>query len=267
MGQSKSATRAGGFTLIEMVTAMTLFLIVFGSMYVTMSGATAAFDTGQANSDLQEKGRRVLKQLIDELRGALIVDEEALGLPYSYPSVFERDTETSPFVPTPDAYDDGRGSRIASMSFSDDSLDGYNSDSSHPDRRIRNENRVSNELVILRLADRDVNGNPMLPYDPETGELSWRGYETSYLVVKEGEEYRLERWEVTEDDLGTPRMETTLIEKDVRKITFDALANDPANVRFNQLAITVYLEKRTGLGRVQEASIEGTVNLRNTRKF
>ncbi len=259
--------KSGGFTLIEMVTAITLFLIVFGAMYITMSGATAAFNSGQASSDLQEKGRRMLKRLIGELRSALIVDDAALGLPHAYPSIFERDTETSPFQATPEDYTEGRGARIASLSFQDQDLDGYDSGSSHPDRRIRNRDRISNELVVLRLDDRSLQGDPTLPYDETTGDLTWRPYETSYLVVKDGDQFRLERWQVFEDESGSVLMETEIFGRDVFKITFDALANDPANVRYNQIAITLYLQKRSGVGRVQEAALEGTVNLRNTRKF
>ena len=70
--------------------------------------------------------------------------------------------------------------------------------------------------------------------------------------------YRLQRYKA-----GTFE---SLIGCFVKKITFDAIVFD-TTVKYNQIAITIFMERKTEGGHIIEVALEGAVSMRNTEEI
>ncbi len=109
----RNATREGGFTLVELLIAMTITVLIAGVVASVAPRAREAFDRVPAELDLQQRGRTALDALSQALRssGKNVAATELLGplsdlLPTA--SVSEPDesgafTELTVIVPVPDA--------------------------------------------------------------------------------------------------------------------------------------------------------------------
>src|SRR5262245_44948036 len=119
MQQTQTTARlraAGGFTLFEMMMTLTIFSVIFSSLFMIVNGVKTSYDQGNTQSVLRERGRRILKEMIYELRQTGIIE----GGPTNLPAIYER-----PVVP---AADSQRGRLLATMSFNDAELGGEVSD-------------------------------------------------------------------------------------------------------------------------------------------
>lgn len=231
-----------GFTLFEMMLTLTIFSVIFSSLFLIVTGVQTSYDRGSAESVLRESGRRILKELIHELRQTGIIETGGTNLP----SIYLRDVagvdETE------------RGDLIATMSFEDVELGGQ--ESAGGNRVATHVDRISNEIVFKRLTDRDGNG---YPFEANTGVLEWSDEEFSYYVL--------------EDVAGVPQLvreasggDFRIIGRDVEKVVFDVISYDPT-VLYNQIVIVIYMTSSLPNGDHVRVGLEGTVNLRNTREL
>lgn len=228
-----------GFTVIESIVALAIFSIVAYGIFLSIGGALGAFDIGKTKSELQDMGRKVLKKMIHELKGSGIYETVSLN----YPSIYEFDPDVG-----------SRGNWLGSLSFSDSEI--TETTGNWQDRRSRNKNRISNEIVF-RLPQ-DLDGDGYLT-DNSTGEIEWSSDLISYKVVKAPNGvYQLER--------HVNGSFSSLMGRFVKKVTFDAIVFD-TTVKYNQTVITVFLERKTDAGHTIEVALEGTVSLRNTREL
>lgn len=242
--------RTAGYTMLEAVISISFGVLLLLGLYATFSGASQSLSSGDTISDLQEQGRRVLVRVLDELRETAIRPPVPLGT--ATPAIWERDPDAEPFE---------RTRLLGTLSFADLSLAERPGEiRPHADRRQRNRLRVSNELVFFKPLFESVNHGAYRYRRPVTssGELVFdEEREISLLVVKHEDEYRLERWVDKHPD--------SVLGNDVRKIAFDILGFD-ATVPYNQVAVTIYLQRTSSDGTLLECALEGTVNLRNSRE-
>jgi len=232
----------GGFTLFETMLTLTIFSIIFSSLFLVVNGVQTTYDQGNTESILRESGRRILKELIHELRQTGIVEGGLVNLP----AVYER--EVAPLE------ESERGELIATMSFEDAELGGEVARGEN--RVITHVDRVPNEIVFRRLADHDGNG---YPFDEETGALEWSDEEYSFFVARDqGGDPSLLRV----SDAGDFRV----VGRNVEKVVFDVISYDPT-VLYNQIVVVLYMTAQLPNGSSVRVGIEGTVNLRNTREL
>jgi len=231
-----------GFTLFEMMMTLTIFSVIFSSLFVIVNGVQTTYDRGNAESVLRERGRRILKSVIHDLRQTGILDGGAVNLP----AIYEREV-----VP---AGESERGRLIGTMSFEDAELGGEIATGDN--RVITHVDRTSNEVVFRRLADLDGNG---FPFEEGTGDLEWGAAQFSYYVV--------------EDATGGSQLIRTsdegdfsIVGRDVEKIVFDVISYDPS-VLYNQIVVVLYMSASLPDGERIRVGLEGTVNLRNTREL
>jgi|SoiMethySBSTD1v2_1073268.scaffolds.fasta_scaffold01658_13 prepilin-type N-terminal cleavage/methylation domain-containing protein len=78
----RSATREGGFTIIELLIAMTITLIIAAAIAAAAPPARDAFERVPADLDLQQRGRTAIEALSQTIRsaGANVAATESLGL-------------------------------------------------------------------------------------------------------------------------------------------------------------------------------------------
>ena len=232
----------GGFTLFEMMMTLTIFSIIFSSLALVVTGIQTSYDRGSVESALRESGRRILKEIIHDLRQTGIIESGGVNLPAIYVREVLPPEETE------------RGDLIATMSFDDVELGGQ---ASRGRNRVETHgDRLPNEIVFKRLADLDNNG---YPFEEDTGILEWTNEEFSYYVI--------------EDVAGVPQLvrESTdgdfrIIGRDVEKVVFDVISYDPT-VLYNQIVIVIYMTSSLPNGDQLRVGLEGTVNLRNTREL
>jgi prepilin-type N-terminal cleavage/methylation domain-containing protein len=239
-----------GFSLFEMLLTLSVFSIIFTSLFMLVHGVQTSYDRGNTESVLRESGRRILKQMIEDLRETGILNEEPVNLP----AVYEHEIQ-------PMGDDNVRGPLIATMSFEDADLGGE--EFRGPSRVLTHVDRTPNEIVFRRLKFNTVSlpdGRDIdLPIDPDTGELDWSDEELSFYVVR--------------DASGTPVLikqsssgDVSILGRDVEKVVFDVISYDPT-VLYNQIVIVLYMTKSIANGETIRVGIEGTVNLRNTREL
>ncbi len=235
--------RESGFSLFEMMMTLTIFSVIFTSLFVVIDGVQTSYDEGNTRSVLRESGRRVLKEMIYELRQTGIIEGGAVNLP----AIYER-----PVARMGD--DNQRGALLATMSFGDAELGGQVGTGEN--RVITHVDRTANEIVFRRLTDLDGNG---YPFAANTGDLEWGAEEFSYYVV--------------EDASGNPQLvrESStgafrIIGRNVEKVVVDVISYDPT-VLYNQIVIVVYMIEQLPDGSTLRVGVEGTVNLRNTREL
>jgi len=245
--KSRQRGSRSGFTFLEMLLTLTVFAVIFSSLFMLVHGVQSSYDRGKTESVLRESGRRILKIMVEELRKTAIIEGGLVNLP----AVYEHDV-----LPMGDG--NVRGNLIATMSLSDAILGGE--EFRGPSRVITHVDRFPNEIVFRPLAFQtvDLPGGEQaeLPVDPVTGELTWSDEEISYYVA--------------EDRSGTPILlrqvsdgRISILGRDVEKVVFDVISYDPS-VLYNQIVIVLYMEKNIGNGEVIRVGLEGTVNLRNT---
>ncbi len=232
-----------GFSLFEMMLTLTIFTIIFSSLFMVVSGVQTSYDRGKTESVLRESGRRILKELIHDLRQTGIIEDGAVNLP----AIYVREVQ-------PMDRDNERGELIGTMSFADAELGGEVAGGAN--RVISHVDRISNEIVFRRLADLDGNG---YPFEEDTGDLEWGADEFSYFVA--------------EDISGVPQLirlsddgDLRVVGRNVEKVVFDVISYDPT-VLYNQIVIVLYMSSRLANGEVLQVGLEGTVNLRNTREL
>ncbi len=234
--------RVAGFTLFEMMMTLTIFSVIFSSLFVIVNGVQTTYDRGNTESVLRERGRHILKTVIHDLRQTGILTDGGVNLP----AIYERD-----LVP---AEESERGRLIATMSFEDAELGG---EVARGDSRVMTHvDRTSNEIVFRRLADLDGNG---FPFEDGSGDLEWGAAQFSYYVVEDvtgGAQL------VRESNEGDFR----IVGRDVEKIVFDVISYDPS-VLYNQIVVVLYMSSTLPNGERIRVGLEGTVNLRNTREL
>ncbi|HXX95036.1 MAG TPA: prepilin-type N-terminal cleavage/methylation domain-containing protein [Planctomycetota bacterium] len=68
----RRAARTGGFTLIELVVATSIFLVVISAAYALFSSSRGIASRGEARSELFQNARAAIKMIEDDLRGAVM---------------------------------------------------------------------------------------------------------------------------------------------------------------------------------------------------
>lgn len=100
----RSAKREGGFTIIELLIAMTITLLVAGALAGVAPSARAAFDRVPAELDLQQRGRTAIDVLSQAIRSAgKNVGELLPTVSGSEPDASGAFTELTVIVPIADA--------------------------------------------------------------------------------------------------------------------------------------------------------------------
>jgi len=238
-----SLRRQRGLTLIElMITVSSTGLVIGGAMTLMLS-TRGAYEVGGTQSSLQEVGRRILDDVLADLRGSGLT--QVAG--QSYPAIWERPPGGQ------------RGNLIATMNYEDaadvDETLAYNGNG---DRIERNRGRVANEIVFQRPSDMDGDG---LPID-DNGQLEWSGELLSYRIQTEPNG---EFWLVRVSDLNGIES-VSRVGPWISNVTFDVVYND-RSMRFGTVAVVVYLERINARGQVITAELEGSVVLRNTEEL
>jgi prepilin-type N-terminal cleavage/methylation domain-containing protein len=72
-----------GFTLVELLVAVTILAIIMAAFFTIFKGGTAAWQKGEVRTELVQNGRIALDRMASEIRCALLKDEDAL------PPIFE----------------------------------------------------------------------------------------------------------------------------------------------------------------------------------
>lgn len=244
---SAPSRRRRGHTLVELAVVMATFALLLGGTLLLLSGARESWRRADAESRLQESGRRMLEAILGDLRrSGLTVAQGA-----SWPAIFER-----PRGPrgTP------RGALVATMDPADvDRVDSIGAVNGAGDRIERNRERVSDELVLQLPADLDGDGTPL----DADGEMEWGEELVSWFVVEDAEG-RPWLWRSV-DRAGTV-VEERVVGSAVDKATFDVVFND-RTLRFGEVAVVLYLEETDARGRRVATQVEGSVVLRNTREM
>lgn len=69
--------KRNGFTLVELLVAMTITLLISGALAAVVPPARAAFDRVPAELELQQRGRTAIEALSQALRASVLVQEDA----------------------------------------------------------------------------------------------------------------------------------------------------------------------------------------------
>ncbi len=252
-GRSKRSN--AGFTMVEMMVAAASLLLVIGGAMALMKSSRGALEVGGNRSGLQELGRRMLNDVVGEIRGAGIT--EVAG--QSYPAIYDR--------PIALQADSLRGDELAVMDPTDaeitDSV-AWTDPASDPnilevDRVERNRNREPSEFVFQ--VPQDLNADDR-PIDAE-GNMEWGTELVSFHIVQDPNGINwLHR--VVED--GGVEVSRERIGPHVQNITFDVIGND-RSMRFNEVGVVIYLQRLNNQGQVITAELESSVVMRNTREL
>lgn len=248
-GQSaRPPRRTRGTTMIEMMIVLVTMTAVLGGSMLLLESARKAWRFADTEGRLQENGRRILQNLLGELRHSGLTSLAGTN----YPAIYERPRgpDTTP-----------RGNLIATMNYADESLvsEVYASQGVGSDRILRNEARVSNELVYQRPLDVDGNGTPL----DANGDLEWGNELFSYRVVEDPNGIP---WLYRYTTVNGAQTDSRIVGPSVRAVTFDVVFND-RSLRFDELAVVIYLEELDDSGQLITTAVEGVVGLRNTREL
>jgi hypothetical protein len=249
MNPARSAGARGrrGHTLVEMMIVLTTMTAVLGGSMVLMEGARSAWRLADTESRLQERGRRVLQTVLGELRRSGLTTVAGAN----YPAIWEH-------ARGPDA--DPRGALVATMNYADESLvNEVFCAQGNGDRIVRNDGRVSDEMVFQLPADVDGNGTPL----DADGDLEWGPELFSYRVVDDAAG---QPWLYRYTEIAGAVTERRIIAPSVASITFDVIFND-RTLRFSEVAVVLYLEELDDSGQRVTTAVEGVVGLRNTREL
>ncbi len=248
MSRPKRPTlREKGFSLVEMTLVSIGISFVMGTVMLFMKSSQAAWELSGNQSGLQERARRLLHVMVDDLRRSSLTSVAGQNLP----AIWERPAGTE---------DTPRGALIATMNYEDvDQVDEILAVNGDGQTRIeRNRARESNEIVFQIPTDVDGNG---IPLDAD-GNVEFTEDLVTYRVVDQAGTPTLMRYVERAGEIVDRRA----IGPWVQKITFDVVLND-RTVRFNEIAVCVYLERIDDRGQVLRAAVEGAVGLRNTREL
>lgn len=242
------ASRSAGFSLIEMIVATASMSFVFGGSVLLLQGTRGAFEVGGNHSSLQEVGRRILDDVLSDLRRSGLTTVAGQNLP----AVFERPVGN--FL-TP------QGPLLATMSYTDvDLVDAVIAVQGNGNRINRNFGRNTNEILFQLPADTNGNG---LPVD-NNGNLTWGNEVISYRIISDPVTNIPTLFRLTQNGgmiTGFRRMGMW-----VNNITFDVVFND-RSLRFGEIAVVIYLQRINARGQLITSSLEGSVGLRNTREL
>jgi type II secretory pathway pseudopilin PulG len=240
--------RRDGFTIVEAVVVCATLVVVLGAALVLLEGTRHTSQRAQTESRLQESGRRILADVLADLKRSGMSTLDG----HSYPAIWERarGPESTP-----------RGNLIATLSYSDESLvdEIYAWQGDGVDRITRNEPRVSDEVVFQRPVDLDGDGTPL----DAVGSLEWTGDLISYRVIDDGAG-NASLWRLVEN--GGVVVARDRVGPGVVKITVDAVMND-RTLRFSEVAVVLWIETRDAENRAARTAVEGSVVIRNTREL
>lgn len=240
-----------GFTLVEMAVSSFSMIVVLGGAVAVLAGSRGALEVSNTQSVLQDVGRRVLDQVLGDLRSTGLTDGAFVGVG-SLPAIWER--------PPADLGNSTRGNLIASMDYNDvDLVDEILAYQGNGDRIARNANRVTNEIGFQMPRDLDGDGRPL----DANGDLEWGPEFFSYRVIVEPNGIS---WLYRFTELNGAVTDTLRIAPFVSNITFDVIFND-RSLRFGEVAVVVYLQRPNGQGQTITTALEGAVVLRNTREL
>ena len=237
-------------TLVETMVAVVGMTIVFGGSLMLLISSQGAWQVGGNQSSLQEIGRRILNEVLADLRRSGLTAVPGQNLP----AVFQhaRGAETDP-----------RGPLQATMNYQDVALvSEVLAYQGNGNRILRNAGRVSEE-VVFQLPSMIDAGDPWGPAPIDaTGNFVWSPDLVSYRVVDLGNV----PWLIRYRELNGAVIERRTVGPWVTSITFDVVFND-RSMRFGEVAVVVYLERTNNQGQRITASLEGSVVLRNTREL
>jgi type II secretory pathway pseudopilin PulG len=244
---SPGSRRRRGHSLVEMVVVLATMTIVLGSIFELVHSVRNSWRLQSSKSRLQESGRRMLERVLDDVRRSGLTTFAGA----TYPMIWEHaaGAEASP-----------RGNLVATMGYNDAGLvDEIFARDGAGDRITRNANRVSDEIVFQQPRDVDGNGTPL----DVDGNLEWGPELVSYRVVTDSEG---RPWLHRYTELAGAVVDRRIVGPSVTSITFDVVFND-RSLRFGVVDIVLYLQELDGNGQTVTASIEGAVELRNTREL
>lgn len=248
--RSRRRRRQAGFSLVEMMVAMGSMTLVFGASMMMLAGTRGAWEVGGTRSSLQEVGRRMLEEVLTDVRRSGLTTTGG----QNFPQIWERPVGT---------FLEPRGNLIATMDYTDvdlvDEMLAVNG-LGGPNRILNNQNRIPNEFVFQLPTDTNGNG---LPIDDD-GNLTF-GIETvSYRIIEDPTTGIPTLFRLTQAGAMLAGFER--VGPYVTNITFDVVFNDPS-LRFGEIAVVIYLQKTNAQGQVIQAALEGSVALRNTREL
>lgn len=221
--------KRAGFTLLEMVIVVALFVVVLVVMGVLLQSSWGVYGMGATQLELTGSARKCLDRIVRDLKHA--------GRVGGYPYIFENGVAEGDF-----------------------------SEYAHPPIPIKHVPEGSEaygpvrEMVFKVPEDLDGSGDPT---DADTGEIEWSTDEYAYILTQDAQgKNRLER----RVNNVTPADE--IVARDVERIVFDDYLTDPT-LTLNQLKVTVCVWKKvSGAGpnpekRGMTVRLSSTVEMRN----
>ena len=248
-----------GMTLVEVMFASVSMLIVLGGSMALMMSSRGAMQVGGTQSSLQEVGRRILNEVLSDIRRSgltTVVGGGAgnLGGPNvsNFPAIYVR--KLAP------ATSSKREQLIASMNYADagmvDEVLAYEGNGNRIDR---NEDRDANEFVFQLPTDLDGDGMPI----DANGDLEWGQEQFSYRLIQDPNGIP---WLYRVTEINGLSIDEQRVGPFVQNITFDVVFND-RSLRFGEVAVVLYMQKQNERGQIITAALEGSVVLRNTREL
>jgi hypothetical protein len=257
MLEALSRGRAGrsqaGFTVIEMAVTLASMTVVLGGSMTLLVSSRGAWQVGGTRSSLQEVGRRILNEVVADIRRSGLTVEDGQG----YPAIYQRPPEplgAGERPAEPSVRMDPEDVRVVDL----DVLVGGDPGSSSS-RIERNRGRTPQEFVFQLPADLDGDGRPL----DGNGDLEWSGALHSFRIVVESNGVPW-LYHLIEEGGAPARFER--VGPHVTGITFDVVAND-RSLGFNEVAVVVYLQRLNERGQRITAALESSVVLRNTREL
>lgn len=237
--------RQRGTGFIELILVLATSLLVMGGAIVLMQGTRSNSARANGAAALQEHGRRVLTEVLDELRRSGLSTSAGTN----YPAIWER-------ARGPEST--ARGALVATMNYTDvaavSEVYAWQGDGTR--RSDRNAGRVSDEIVFQLPADLDGDGTPL----DATGNLEWSADLISWRVV---EDANGQPWLARYVERAGAIVDRRFVAPGVTGITFDSVLDD-RSMRFGEVAVVLYLEGTDSQGRTTTSAVEGSVVLRNT---
>ncbi len=220
----------GGFTVLEMMIAMTVLLLLFGSIAQSMGSMQRLQTSGSTESRLQRESERALSAVIADLRLAGRVEVPGTGL---FPHVF---TDGTPDPGFSDWHAHEPAPKTAELGDADFGAD--------------------DGLILLLPQDFDGDGNPDVS-NVDNSLLWGLGAEVSYTRQAQADGRNVLLRTVTDE---VPRV----IARDLEWIELtpgDALNLD---VPLGCVRVRLFFRARSSTGVVHRARAEATVRMRNT---
>jgi prepilin-type N-terminal cleavage/methylation domain-containing protein len=226
----RAGARPAGFTLLEMVIALSVLLLLFGSIAQSMGSMQRLQTTGSTGSRLQREAERALDRVIEDLRLAGRVEVPGVGL---YPHVFQGGVPAAGF-PQEHAHD--LAPKTAIVGDPDFGLD--------------------EGLLLLLPQDFDGDGNPDINMLDNT--LLWSlGAEVSYTRQSQPDGRNVLMRTVTGE---APRV----VARDLEWLEFTPGNAVNLDVPLGCVRVRLFFRAISDTGVTQRARAEATVRMRNT---